>query len=129
MPQPRTPVPDAECVWLLATTYINQPRSIALAGNLYRGAMAWRPRALKRKARFPPAGFAQPMLATLTAAIPIAPGWLYQVKHDGYHMQGRRRGQRASDYESNDNSALSDLASALLDLLEVGERICAEDGV
>ncbi|PSC02671.1 ATP-dependent DNA ligase, partial [Alsobacter soli] len=32
------------------------------------------------------------MLATLSDVIPTGPGWLYQVKHDGYRLQASREG-------------------------------------
>ncbi|MGU3665789.1 DNA ligase D [Methylobacterium sp. A49B] len=40
-----------------------------------------------RKAILPP--FVEPALATLVEAAPSGPGWLFEIKHDGYRMQAR----------------------------------------
>ena len=44
--------------------------------------------------RDPPAGFIQPCRPTLIAAPPVGPGWLHEVKHDGFRILARKQGER-----------------------------------
>jgi bifunctional non-homologous end joining protein LigD len=44
--------------------------------------------------RDPPAGFIQPCRPTLVAAPPVGPGWLHEVKHDGFRILARKQGAR-----------------------------------
>ena len=44
--------------------------------------------------RDPPAGFIQPCRPTLVRAPPIGPGWLHEVKHDGFRILARKQGAR-----------------------------------
>jgi bifunctional non-homologous end joining protein LigD len=62
-----------------------------LAPAPYRG-MPWHnpPRAR----RTPPAGFIQPCRPTLVANPPAGPGWLHEVKHDGFRTLARKQGER-----------------------------------
>jgi bifunctional non-homologous end joining protein LigD len=51
--------------------------------------MLWRiPPARSR--RIPPAGFIQPCRPTLVAYPPAGPGWLHEMKHDGYRLLARK---------------------------------------
>ena len=43
-----------------------------------------------RSRRTPPAGFIQPCQPTLVAYPPAGPGWLHEVKHDGYRLIARK---------------------------------------
>jgi bifunctional non-homologous end joining protein LigD len=38
----------------------------------------------------PPAGFIQPCQPTLVAHPPVGPGWVHEMKHDGYRMIARK---------------------------------------
>jgi ATP-dependent DNA ligase len=44
--------------------------------------------------RTPPAGFIQPCQPTLVAYPPAGPGWLHEVKHDGFRILARKQGER-----------------------------------
>ena len=44
--------------------------------------------------RDPPVGFIQPCQPTLVAVPPAGPGWLHEVKHDGYRILARKQGER-----------------------------------
>jgi bifunctional non-homologous end joining protein LigD len=46
-----------------------------------------------RVRRTPPAGFILPCQPTLVANPPAGPGWLYEVKHDGYRILARKQGE------------------------------------
>jgi bifunctional non-homologous end joining protein LigD len=62
------------------------------AAPMYRG-MLWR----TPSARFwrnLPAGFIQPCQPTLVANPPTGPGWLHEVKHDGFRILARKQGER-----------------------------------
>lgn len=54
--------------------------------------MLWRVSTDRR--RLKPAGFIPPCLASVAQRVPIGPGWLYEIKHDGYRMQLRKRGEQ-----------------------------------
>lgn len=56
-------------------------------------AMLWRVSAGKRSRRLPP-GFIQPCLASEATKPPSGPGWVHEIKHDGYRMQVRKAGDR-----------------------------------
>jgi bifunctional non-homologous end joining protein LigD len=57
--------------------------------------MLWRiPPARSR--RSPPAGFIQPCQPTLIAHPPAGPGWLHEVKHDGYRLLARKDADRVT---------------------------------
>ena len=63
-----------------------------LLAPIYRG-MLWR----TSSARFwrnLPAGFIQPCQPTLVANPPAGPGWLHEVKHDGFRILARKQGER-----------------------------------
>jgi bifunctional non-homologous end joining protein LigD len=47
-----------------------------------------------RARRTPPAGFIQPCRPTLVANPPAGPGWLHEVKHDGFRTLVRKQGER-----------------------------------
>jgi bifunctional non-homologous end joining protein LigD len=41
-----------------------------------------------------PAGFIEPCLPSPAAAPPSGPGWLHEVKHDGFRIMAHREGDR-----------------------------------
>jgi bifunctional non-homologous end joining protein LigD len=41
-----------------------------------------------------PAGFIQPCQPTRVANPPVGPGWLHEVKHDGFRILARKQGER-----------------------------------
>ncbi len=47
-----------------------------------------------RSRRTPPAGFIQPCQPTLVSAPPAGPGWLHEMKHDGFRILARKQGAR-----------------------------------
>lgn len=53
--------------------------------------MLWR---VSKPGRLLPASFIQPCLATDAAKVPTGPGWVHEIKHDGYRMQLRKSGDR-----------------------------------
>ena len=46
--------------------------------------------------RDPPAGFVQPCRPTLVRDPPAGPGWLHEMKHDGYRIVARKQGERVT---------------------------------
>ena len=44
----------------------------------------------------PPAGFIQPCQPTLVAHPPVGPGWLHEMKHDGYRLLARKDADRVT---------------------------------
>ena len=41
-----------------------------------------------------PAGFIEPCRPTLVASPPAGPGWLHEMKHDGFRILARKQGER-----------------------------------
>ena len=85
-----------------------------------------------------PLDFISPCLPTLAARPPAGPGWVHEIKYDGYRLVARRRGERvrlftrrASDWTHRFpwiREGMSKLAaqSATID----GEAVCCgPDGV
>jgi bifunctional non-homologous end joining protein LigD len=46
--------------------------------------------------RNPPLGFLRPSESTLVARPPAGPGWLHEIKHDGFRILARKQGERVS---------------------------------
>ena len=44
--------------------------------------------------RILPAGFIEPCIPTAARVPPSGPGWLHEIKHDGYRLIGRRERRR-----------------------------------
>jgi bifunctional non-homologous end joining protein LigD len=57
--------------------------------------MLWRT-SPARSRRAPPAGFIRPCQPLLVARPPAGPGWLHEVKHDGYRLLAHKQGERVS---------------------------------
>lgn len=55
--------------------------------------MLWRV-SKARPGRVLPASFIQPCISVEAAKAPSGPGWLHEIKHDGYRMQVRKDGNR-----------------------------------
>jgi bifunctional non-homologous end joining protein LigD len=55
--------------------------------------MLWRA-SKSRPGRVLPACFIEPCIATESHKVPAGPGWIHEVKHDGYRMQVRKDGDR-----------------------------------
>ena len=49
-----------------------------------------------RSRRAPPAGFIRPCQPFLVVRPPADPGWLHEVKHDGYRIGARKQGESVS---------------------------------
>ena len=59
--------------------------------SLYISAMLWR--VSSRQRRPLAAGFIEPCIPTV-ADIPSGPGWIHEIKHDGYRLQVRKNADR-----------------------------------
>jgi bifunctional non-homologous end joining protein LigD len=69
-----------------------------------------------RSRRTPPAGFISPCQPFLVARPPAGPGWLVEVKHDGYRIVARKQGERVtlwSRYGTNFTDRLPRIAEAV----------------
>ena len=77
--------------------------------------MLWRiPPARSR--RSPPAGFIQPCQPTLVAHPPAGPGWLHEMKHDGYRLLASKEADRVrlwSRYGTDFTDRLRGIADAV----------------
>ena len=43
-------------------------------------------------------GFIEPCLPTPSHRVPVGPGWVYEIKHDGYRLMVRKSGDRVRIY-------------------------------
>ena len=43
-------------------------------------------------------GFIEPCLPTPSQRVPVGPGWVYEIKHDGYRLMVRKTGDRVRIY-------------------------------
>jgi bifunctional non-homologous end joining protein LigD len=43
-------------------------------------------------------GFIEPCLPTPSNRVPVGPGWVYEIKHDGYRLMIRKSGDRVRIY-------------------------------
>jgi bifunctional non-homologous end joining protein LigD len=69
-----------------------------------------------RARRTPPAGFIQPCRPTLVANPPAGPGWLHEVKHDGFRTLARKQGERVevwSRFGTDFTARFSNIAEAV----------------
>ena len=69
--------------------------------------------------RVPPAGFIQPCQPTLVAYPPAGPGWLHEMKHDGYRLVARKDADRVtlwSRYGTDFTDKLPRIAEAVRSL-------------
>ena len=80
----------------------------------YRG-MPWH-LSVARARRIPPPGFIQPCRPTPVANPPAGPGWLHEMKHDGYRMLARKDADRVhlwSRYGTDYTDRLRGIAEAV----------------
>jgi bifunctional non-homologous end joining protein LigD len=66
-----------------------------------------------------PAGFIVPCRPTLVRAPPVGPGWLHEVKHDGFRTLVRKQGERIdvwSRYGTDFTGRFSNIAEAVRSL-------------
>jgi len=56
---------------------------------------------LRLRSRTIPSGFIEPCLPTAATKPPSGPGWIHEIKHDGYRMMVLRAGERARVFTRN----------------------------
>ncbi len=99
--------------------------------------MLWRV-SKARPGRVLPASFIQPCISVEAAFVPPGPGWVHEIKHDGYRMQVRKDGNRVRlltrrgyDWTSRYGWVVESVAKLKADTLTIdGEVVCAgPDGI
>ena len=81
---------------------------------------------LRLRAR--PVGFIEPCQPTTALKPPIGPGWLHEIKHDGYRLMALRTGERMRLLTRNGND-WSEFFPAIIETLKALEvRSCLIDG-
>jgi bifunctional non-homologous end joining protein LigD len=84
-----------------------------------------------RSGRSPPAGFIQPCQPTLVAHPPAGPGWLHEMRHDGYRLLASKAADRVtlwSRYGTDFTSRLPAIAEAVR-ALPVGNALIDGEAV
>jgi len=84
--------------------------------------------------RLTPTGFIAPCLPSPVAAPPSGPGWLHEIKHDGFRLMVRRDGERVRAFTRNGHDwasrypAITSAAAALRahSFLIDGEAVVAD---
>jgi bifunctional non-homologous end joining protein LigD len=56
----------------------------------------WHGKKLPKSRRAVAPEFVEPELATLDTHVPTGPGWLHEIKYDGYRIQGRKAGEETT---------------------------------
>jgi hypothetical protein len=75
-----------------------------------------------------PIGFIEPCQPTTGLKPPIGPGWLHEIKHDGYRLMALRTGERMRLLTRNGND-WSEFFPAVVEALKALEvRSCLIDG-
>jgi ATP dependent DNA ligase domain len=83
------------------------------AGPTYEGMPWHNPPRFRRPT---PAGFIVPCRPTLVRAPPVGPGWLHEVKHDGFRTLARKQGERVdvwSRYGTDFTAKFLNIAAAV----------------
>jgi bifunctional non-homologous end joining protein LigD len=75
-----------------------------------------------------PVGFIEPCLPSVAAKPPSGPGWLHEIKHDGYRLMAKRAGKRVRLFTRNGNdwSELFPAVVATVERLDINS--CLIDG-
>jgi bifunctional non-homologous end joining protein LigD len=94
----------------------------------------WSARVAARDQRRPE-GFVAPCLLTTSDVVPSGPGWLFEVKHDGFRLCARADAGRPRIWTRPGNNRTRDFAAIAAGLAELGsvvmdgEAVCKrEDG-
>ncbi len=75
-----------------------------------------------------PAGFIIPCQPMTALKPPSGPGWIYEIKHDGYRMMARREGERVRLLTRNGNDWSERLPAVVTALNMLKVRSCVIDG-
>jgi bifunctional non-homologous end joining protein LigD len=57
------------------------------------------------RTRLPPSGFIKPCLPSPAEHPPSGPGWIHEIKHDGFRLMARRDARRSKDWLKFKNPA------------------------
>lgn len=99
--------------------------------------MLWRV-SKARPGRVLPASFIQPCISVEASKVPSGPGWVHEIKHDGYRMQVRKDGDRVRlftrrgfDWTERYGWLVESVARLKAETLTIdGELVCAgADGI
>ena len=63
--------------------------------------MPWHSR--RRRSSLAPSSFIEPCLPTVSERAPSGPGWLHEIKHDGFRVIARKDGTRVKLYSRPGN--------------------------
>jgi bifunctional non-homologous end joining protein LigD len=75
-----------------------------------------------------PAGFIIPCQPMTALKPPSGPGWVHEIKHDGYRMMARREGERVRLLTRNGNDWSERLPAVMTALNMLKVRSCVIDG-
>jgi ATP-dependent DNA ligase len=75
-----------------------------------------------------PLGFIEPCQPTNALKPPIGPGWLHEIKHDGYRLMALRTGERMRLLTRNGNDWSEFFPAVLAALKALEVRSCLIDG-
>ena len=93
---------------------------------------------LRERANRRPAGFVEPCLPTKAAKPPSGPGWVHEIKHDGFRLMVRLEGPRVRCFTKGGHDwsarfpAIVDAASRLKPqsfLIDGEAVVCRPDGI
>jgi ATP-dependent DNA ligase len=88
----------------------------------------WSARVAARDQRRPE-GFIAPCLLTASDMVPAGPGWLFEVKHDGFRLCARADAGRARIWTRPGNNRTRDFAAIAAGLAQLGDVILDGEAV
>jgi bifunctional non-homologous end joining protein LigD len=97
-----------------------------------RNMSTWSARVAARDQRRPE-GFIAPCLLTASDIVPTGPGWIYEVKHDGFRLCARADAGRPRIWTRPGNNRTRDFAAVAAGLAQLGdvvldgEAVCQRD--
>ena len=83
---------------------------------------------LQRRVAVAKASFIEPCLPTTQAKPPSGPGWIHEIKHDGYRLQARRDGTGVHLLTRNGNDWTERFPAIVEAMRALGCKSCAIDG-
>jgi bifunctional non-homologous end joining protein LigD len=83
---------------------------------------------LRTPARRSTAGFIEPCLPSVAARPPSGPGWLHEIKHDGYRLMAQRHGMGGRLLTRNGNDWTARYPAVLEAINALKIRSCLIDG-
>lgn len=78
--------------------------------------------------KYPPAGFIEPCLPSPLKKPPSGPGWIHEIKHDGFRIVAYREAQRVRLFTRNANDLADRFPAIVRGIRALKVKSCTIDG-